>query len=212
MPKNIVKLSSWLIIIIGVIVFESLMIAVLKQNSLTIDAIGYKLIDKYLISDKTIPLFRLITNLGSATVVLGITILSFLIIKDKKIGLSLALNLVLVTLLNSILKNMIQRPRPTGFRLIEEVGYSFPSGHSMVNIAFYGFIICLVYKYVKNKYLKWFVIAGLIILILAIGISRIYLGVHYTSDVCAGFSIGLVYLILYYTLIDNLVLKKDFVN
>ena len=100
-------------------------------------------------------------------------------------------------LLNQALKFIIQRPRPTEFRIINESGYSFPSGHSMVSAAFYGFLIYLIYKNVKNKYLKWSLITLLSLVILTIGISRIYLGVHYTSDVIAGFLISISYLIIF---------------
>lgn len=78
-----------------------------------------------------------------------------------------------------------------------QVGYSFPSGHSMVSMAFYGFLIYLIYNNIKNKYIKWILICSLSILIILIGISRIYLGVHYTSDVLAGFLISISYLVIY---------------
>ena len=131
-----------------------------------------------------------------------------LLIKNKKIGLSIILNLIVITGLNQILKYILQRPRPTEYRLIEETGFSFPSGHSMVSMAFYGYLIYLIYKYVKNKDLKWISIVLLSILICSIGISRIYLGVHYTSDVLGGFLISLSYLIVY-TLIVNRYLLED---
>ena len=67
----------------------------------------------------------------------------------------------------------------------------------MVSMAFYGFLIYLIYKNVKNKYLKWISITILSLLITLIGISRIYLGVHYTSDVLGGFLISISYLIVF---------------
>lgn len=127
----------------------------------------------------------------------------------KKVGMSIAVNLGLITGLNLLLKQIVQRPRPIEYRIIDEVGYSFPSGHSMVSMAFYGFIIYLIYRYVTNKHLKWSAIAVLSILIIAIGVSRIYLGVHYTSDVLAGFLISISYLIIYVSAVDKFVLKEE---
>jgi undecaprenyl-diphosphatase len=99
-------------------------------------------------------------------------------------------------LLNQVLKRIIRRPRPTGINLIKENGFSFPSGHSMVSMAFYGVLIYLINKSKLNKETKLLLSLLLSILILFIGISRIYLGVHYASDVLAGFSLSLAYLII----------------
>ena len=127
----------------------------------------------------------------------------FITIKNKKIGLSIFSNLVIITVLNQLLKRILQRPRPTEFRIIEETGYSFPSGHSMVSMAFYGYLIYLIYRYVKNKYVKWISIAFLSVLICSIGVSRIYLGVHYTSDVLGGFLVSISYLILFISTVNK---------
>ena len=80
-------------------------------------------------------------------------------------------------------------------------GYSFPSGHSMASMAFYGLIIYFVIRFVKNRALKIFLSIMLSLLIILIGMSRIYLGVHYPSDVFAGFVFTVAYLIFYITII-----------
>ena len=73
----------------------------------------------------------------------------------------------------------------------------------MVSMAFYGYLIYLIYKYVKNKYIKWTLIVLLSILICSIGISRIYLGVHYTSDVLGGFLASISYLVIYISAVNK---------
>ena len=170
------------------------------------DIIGYKFISKYLISDFTLPIAKFITNFGGVIglIIIAIIISSILIIKKHKLmGFLIWLNLAISGGLNQILKRLVQRPRPTEYRLIEESGYSFPSGHSMVSAAFYGFFIYLIFKNVKNKHIKWISITSLSVLIILIGISRIYLGVHYTSDVMAGFVISISYLVIFTSIVND---------
>ena len=147
--------------------------------------------------------------MGGAIALLTITIALLLFLKNKKIGIAIAINLIVATILNLVLKHIVQRPRPTEYRMISETGYSFPSGHSMVSMAFYGFLIYLIYKQVENKKLKWGLIIALSILIVTIGISRIYLGVHYTSDVLAGFTISVSYLIVYTSIVKKFILERE---
>ena len=163
------------------------------------------MISTYLISDFVTPIAKFVTNLGGAITLLSITIILLLGLKNKKIGLAITLNLIISTGLNLLLKSIVQRPRPDEFRLIDETGYSFPSGHSMVSMAFYGFFIYLIYKLVKNQKMKWTFIIFLSIIICSIGISRIYLGVHYTSDVLAGFTISISYLVIYTSMIKKFI-------
>lgn len=142
-------------------------------------------------------IFKVFTNIGSGFVLIPVCILSFVFIKEKIKPIFITTNFLMSALLNFILKNVFERPRPVQYRLINASGYSFPSGHSMVSMAFYGFIIYLILKNVKNTKLKWTVSIALSIMIILIGISRIYLGVHYASDVLGGYVIAISYLTLY---------------
>lgn len=209
MKAFIKKNLKWFILLIGLIVFLELAEDVFSKEILKADMIGYELISSFLISDFATPIAKFITNFGGVLVLVVTTIILFISIKNKKIGFSIFANLCMITGLNILLKQIVQRPRPTEYRIITETGYSFPSGHSMISMAFYGFLIYLIYQYVKNKYLKIGLIAFLSILIISIGISRIYLGVHYTSDVMAGFCIAISYLVLYISSVNNWIKASD---
>ncbi len=204
----IIKNLKWILLVICLVGFFALAKDVFNKEIIKGDIIGYKIISDFLISDFVTPIAKFITNLGGSIALIVITILLLIFIKNKKIGISIITNLCIITGLNITLKNILQRHRPTDYRIIDETGYSFPSGHSMISMAFYGFIIYLIYKYIKNKYLKSTLIIFLSILIILIGISRIYLGVHYTSDVLAGFLISISYLVIYISTINKL-LERD---
>ncbi|RYZ55179.1 MAG: phosphatase PAP2 family protein [Sphingobacteriales bacterium] len=103
-----------------------------------------------------------------------------------------------------LLKNFFSRERPLIPLLRPAMGYSFPSGHSMMSFAFYGLLIYLTYKYMKRPALKVATIILLLLLIFLIGISRIYLRVHYASDVLAGFSVGIIWLVFSIGLLNRL--------
>ena len=204
----IVKNLKWIILFIGLVGFLALAEDVFHKEIMNGDIIGYKIISTFLISDFTTPIAKFITNFGGAIFLIILTVVLVILIKNKKIGLSIFSNLVIITVLNQLLKRVLQRPRPTEYRIIEETGYSFPSGHSMVSMAFYGYLIYLIYKYVKNKYIKWSSIVLLSLLICSIGISRIFLGVHYTSDVLGGFFISISYLVIYVSAVNKFLIEK----
>lgn len=197
LKKFIVNNYKWIICFTCLVLFIALAEDVFNHEIMKGDIIGYKIVSTYLIHDSLTPIVKIITWFGSSLCLLILTIFLFIIIKNKKQGVLIGINLVIVTILNQVLKFILQRPRPTDGRIINETGYSFPSGHSMISMAFYGYLIYLIYKNIKNKYLKFVLISILSLLILMIGVSRIYLGVHYTSDVCAGFVISIAYLIVF---------------
>ena len=203
--KELIKKNlKWIVLFICLVGFLALAEDVFNKEIMNGDIIGYKLISTFLISDFVTPIAKFITNFGGAIFLSIATVMLFLLIKNKKIGLSIISNIVIITVLNQLLKRILQRPRPTEFRIVEETGYSFPSGHSMVSMAFYGYLIYLIYRYIKNKYVKRTLITILSILICLIGISRIYLGVHYTSDVLGGFLLSISYLVVYISSIKKL--------
>ena len=201
--EYIKKNLKWVVLFICLVGFLALTEDVFNKEIMQGDIIGYKIISTFLISDFVTPIAKFITNFGGAIFLSIATIALLLLIKNKKIGLSIFSNIVIITILNQLLKRILRRPRPTEFRIVEETGYSFPSGHSMVSMAFYGYLIYLIYRYIK-----WSLIVLLSILICLIGISRIYLGVHYTSDVLGGFLLSISYLVVYISLIKNLKIKN----
>ena len=203
----IIKNLKWIILFICLIGFFALAEDVFNKELMNGDIIGYKIVSTFLISDFATPIAKFVTNFGGAIFLIVLTIVLVILIKNKKIGISIFSNLVIITILNQLIKRILQRPRPTEYRIIEETGYSFPSGHSMVSMAFYGYLIYLIYKYVKNKYLKWISIVLLSILICSIGVSRIYLGVHYISDVLGGFLLSISYLVIYISAVNKFLIK-----
>ncbi|MDQ0246084.1 undecaprenyl-diphosphatase [Bacillus fengqiuensis] len=105
-------------------------------------------------------------------------------------------------LLNLFLKHEFQRVRPSVNQIVEADGFSFPSGHAMGNLIFYGFLGYLVIRSKRRRFSKigWGIVFGLTILL--IGVSRIYLGVHYPSDIMAGYAAGTVWLLLCIALLE----------
>lgn len=197
--KNI----RWVVLLACIILFWEIIENIFENEIGQFDTAIYTVISKY-ISEPLTSILKVVTNLGGAIGVIPISLGILLFMKDKKYGICVLMNLIIITGINQALKFIIQRPRPIEFRIIDQSGYSFPSGHSMVSMAFYGLLIYLIYHNVKNKYVKWTMCIILSILILLIGFSRVYLGVHYASDVIGGFCFSIGYLIVYTKMIKLL--------
>ncbi len=199
---------KWLVLLISVIIFVYILENLFSNEIVYFDMWVYNFLDDY-ISDSLTFLAKVVTNMSGIYFVPPLALVLFLVIRNRKIGFSIILNLVIVGGLNFILKNIVQRQRPNILRLIDQTDYSFPSGHAMVSMAFYGLIIYYTHKYVKNSYAKWPIYIVLSFMIGFIGLSRIYLGVHYASDVIAGYCISLAYLVLYTSIFDKFLEKRE---
>lgn len=198
LAKNI----RWILLTIFAIILLEI-VENLFQNEIHIfDDTIYYYVSKIINPVMTV-IAKVITTVGSGYVIIPVWIISIIVFRKRKESKYIFVNLGLIFIVNQLLKMIIARPRPEGYRIVEESGYSFPSGHSMVSMAFYGLFIYLIYANVKNIYLKWISIIALIIMVVLIGLSRIYLGVHYASDVIAGFCISVCYLTIFTKAIDN---------
>jgi undecaprenyl-diphosphatase len=128
---------------------------------------------------------------GTTKPVVGIALLVmaflFFVLRRRWELLTVVMALGGSTLLNSAVKNAVGRERPSLHRIVEEAGYSFPSGHAMAALSLYGVTAYLLWRHVGSGWGRTLIAAIAAIYILAIGASRIYLGVHYPSDVIGGY-------------------------
>lgn len=197
---------KWIVAIIGLGLFIFLC-EQLSENELNdFDFMIYNFVSSF-VSPGVTKVFRFITRFGSVEVIFPLCILIFMLMKDKKKIILSIVNILGAVCLNQVLKFIIERPRPAVVRLAEASGFSFPSGHSMCSLAFYGFLLYLLIRSNGGFHFKLFGSIIICALIILIGVSRIYLGVHYSSDVIAGFALALAYLIVFTDITDKIVYK-----
>ncbi|MBO0460938.1 phosphatase PAP2 family protein [Enterococcus sp. DIV1298c] len=148
------------------------------------------------------PFQRFITTFGNATtVILVFALVAFwLWFKKKRKELYwFVFNFVLVAgIFNPLIKLLVMRDRPSLQHLVVETTYSYPSGHAATSMILYGTLIFLMSSLIKTKEWVWMIQVLLGVLILSIGASRVYLGVHYPSDILGGYSLSLFWLCLSY--------------
>lgn len=191
------------LLIISFVTFSLLALLVATNNIKWFDSSIYSVVSKMICKPMTI-FFKWITMLFDTETVIGMLVALLIFSINKKWAALVSLNTGLCVGLNQIVKHIFLRNRPVGIALIKQGGYSFPSGHSMISFAFIGLFIYMVLSSNLSKGKKVLFTTLLSLLILIIGISRIYLGVHFASDVLAGFALSCAYLIIFI----NLVYKK----
>lgn len=186
--------KKWIVVIINSLIFI-LLATLYKLDSIKyFDDFFYNGII-FIKNSQVTTIFKLFTMIGG--IIGNIILINFILIINKKKGLYLLLDIGLIILLNTIFKNIFMRERPIGINIILEKGYSFPSGHSMTAVAVYGLIIYYLYhsRYKKHTKIAFIILASITMLL--IPISRVYLGVHYFSDIIAGSCLAIIWLMFY---------------
>lgn len=143
-------------------------------------------------------LFEFITLLASWQMIILISIVLFVVERDKIQILLIPVITGISAVMNETIKTLIMRPRPNVLALTHANGYSMPSGHSLSAVIFYGLIIILVVSKIKDVRYRRLAQVLICALVVLIGFSRMYLRVHYLSDVVAGFSLGLIIISIVY--------------
>lgn len=145
-----------------------------------------------------------VTHLGDSYVVIGFCLILFVPSNSRRsLALPVSEAVILSAALNLLLKNIFARERPDILRLIAESGYSFPSGHAMINASLYTMLILLIRRDARNSRIKGFLTAVCTVLPLLIGFSRVYLGVHYAGDVLGGWLFGFAVSMFVYWIISG---------
>ncbi|WP_085831282.1 phosphatase PAP2 family protein [Collinsella vaginalis] len=210
---GLIRANALPLVLLGCLaVFLLLLGDVLSSDTMRIDVWAYWLFVQKLRVSWLTPVMMGFTALGSPVILIVLLLVIAAFAPGRRPGWCCAVNLVLSSLLNVGLKALVQRPRPVGFRLIEETGFSFPSGHSMMAMAFFGLIVWLIWHYERDRRQRLLLSGAFAVVIVMIGVSRIYLGVHYASDVIGGFAAALIWLAFYTRLAVPLFLGEPSVD
>lgn len=199
---------------IGVVAFLALGREVFDQDAATFDAGAFRWTRNLFGAGRQewVEGFTFLASRNFITVV-GLLLISWFLFIRRHRWYSLLVPVVALgsITLNLVLKNFYNRPRPL-LPLVSASGLSFPSGHAMISASFYGLLIYLVQTHVRPPAWRWGLSTGLLSLIVLIGLTRIYLRVHYATDVLAGFMAGAIWLVVAIPLLKKMEIlaKKRF--
>ena len=162
-------------------------------------------------TDQRTEIAKGVTFFANTKTIVWICIIFLVIPKiNKKVGLPIAATAAVGSFLNSTIKHAVMRPRPAyDLQLIHPGGFSFTSGHSSSSIMMYGLLAWLIRRYVKDKRIANIATVILTLLWIGIGFSRMYLGVHYPTDVLGGWTLGMIIMLITITVVEKIERKKE---
>lgn len=162
-------------------------------------------------SDVLTPLVIGITDLSNTKFIIALCLILLILPQTRNVyGIPVSMGAIFVTILNKTIKHIIQRLRPEDIQhLVQEGGYSFPSGHSITSMFVYGMMLYLVWTHVKNRRLRNILSVLVMIPLVLVGPSRIYLGVHYPTDVLAGWCLGFAVLMAAIGVVQRITARRE---
>jgi membrane-associated phospholipid phosphatase len=201
---NTITLNTAVFIVLFIISFSlALLIIIIRQTFYHTENVFDQKVFSYLnryTNNRNTVIMQWFSFLGSHYFLIPASLVLFYslsVVYKNKWKLIMAVSIIITNLLIMFgLKFFFKRPRPLLPLLKEVNGLSFPSGHAFMSVTFFGLLIYFIYCEVSNKWLKWITIIGLAILIFTVGLSRVYLRVHYAGDVIAGFCFGILSIII----------------
>lgn len=183
----------------SLLLFAAIVHEVLRENEQGFDQQVFSFFQGHIISSALTPVMKIVTFLGSSPfqlVLYPLLICFYLLRRNKMVALDILMIGLSGFICMFLLKDIFHRARPANPLIDPLRSYSFPSGHASSGFILYGLIAYLILQGNLPKWLKYTLAALLILLSLLIGFSRIYLHVHYASDVLAGFCLGFAWLAL----------------
>ena len=215
--RNTITVLSFEMIVVLVTFFIALFLLVFLvrevfyERAFSLDESAFTFFRKY-ISHRASSFMSFFTIFGSHEFLvpanLALIGFAFFIMKDKWFGITITSVALSSLALMFSLKYLFNRPRPLEPLLSPASGLSFPSGHAFMSFAFFGLLIYMVHKKMGRLWLRILIIALLLGLVTIISISRIYLRVHYLSDVIAGLCLGMMWLVISLYTINTIEKRK----
>lgn len=194
---------KWTYVLLPAVPFALLALSLSEEFSNSFDLEFYHEVREHMYPFLTF-LMLWITHVGDVGVVVLLAGVGFLVpYVRRRLSIPLSTGVIVSLGTNLVLKNLFARERPNILRLINETSYSFPSGHAMVNTTLYVILVYFIWRQMENPLWR-LVLSGMAVVLLdLICYSRVYLGVHYITDILGGMLFGFIIAVVVIYLFQN---------